>query len=715
MTNNKHRRNQQYMLGQFYISPKYTNLKHELSNNSICCISLLQWDNVLEKARQHITTSLYKAAICKIPEPEIYYQIAYESCMTISHIVAVMVYCNQDVLQRKFSATYRRMSAESVHKMIDRHRNFAHLGRLLRECVECFGKKHSSAYNIKVYRGINKCFTFESLYAYIKAPFSTTTSYQVAVQFCNNKGVILGIEIDASSWMFRMNEGAEAFGRLNCFDCSWISDFQAEQEIFCIGGMNKFYFDTIIDVPHDKDHKPFINALNQMTSSMSQAGIAGDTFATNIPAEKSIKQWLRQQKLAECMKKNKKFAKTFHDTFKTTTDLLKNTVKFDDIINNKSFKLSTFWKSIFQKEILLLATTKEFEEKIVYRLYQHQIYKFFPNNKRAYKWSSISPYFETIMDAHCKSIKFIPFVDKKHRVFDAFFKYDWGWCKLKEITTLFPNTIHIQFQAIHKPLEFIQNDSIYGSILSFARNWRTIKYIMGCQYLAQSIETTKELVAQIITSYKHDLERYQTVSELQETLMEQKLRIMKQIMNAQYLVECDACLAQLIARIIVSYSTAASEKSNQFSRLNHITLSIPPKFYEKMKTFISGYKEKFQKEGWKIDVQKIDPIEKFGLENYLIDIKQHPMRWLKQFGLTDKYYDLKNSGLKDKDALNKVLTDFTDAMGLSDKFKALAAGAKKKNDEPFNLLEDYKLLKQVLVEMRTFDSLRHGGFSPTIL
>eukprot|EP01084_Bolivina_argentea_P118360 210021_1 len=261
MTNNKHRRNQQYMLGQFYISPKYTNLKHELSNNSICCISLLQWDNVLEKARQHITTSLYKAAICKIPEPEIYYQIAYESCMTISHIVAVMVYCNQDVLQRKFSATYRRMSAESVHKMIDRHRNFAHLGRLLRECVECFTIiQWPWLLKRSLFHGITNQTTFSSMKACIKGPFSTTTEYTVAVTFCGNTGLILELNVD-NYWMVPVSDRTLT----PVFDCSFVSDFPNEKELLFIGGYGHFTFQTIV-TPSGCNYIHYVRALTTISS-----------------------------------------------------------------------------------------------------------------------------------------------------------------------------------------------------------------------------------------------------------------------------------------------------------------------------------------------------------------------------------------------------------------------------------------------------------------
>ena len=142
----------------------------------------------------------------------------------------------------------------------NRHRNYYWMARYLRESIECFGLKiPANNKSFQVYHGVNRFVTFSSAYSYIKGPLSTTRSYAVAQRFSVNQGMILELEINVDEWRQKTH-----INKMNCIDCAWISDFGAEQEVLFCGGINRFTFNTIIDVSSTIDYSKYIRGLRQM-------------------------------------------------------------------------------------------------------------------------------------------------------------------------------------------------------------------------------------------------------------------------------------------------------------------------------------------------------------------------------------------------------------------------------------------------------------------
>eukprot|EP01084_Bolivina_argentea_P137263 241747_1 len=241
-----------YKLMDWYICAKYHSFKEELSLNQICCISLSEWNNLLQKAQCHMETNLVRGIKCPRTRSAQFYDMQPDEKISAKHLMSMMIYCNFTELQCKFSETFRHKDKnETDVEMKQRHRNFFYLGKLLRECVECFGTKWKGTDNINIslYHGVSQQFSFSSLNAFIKGPLSTTTDFAVACNFCQNKGMILNINMDVFEWRYKYNEGDDAILRLNCFECNWVSDYVNEQEILFIGGLCKFIFNTIIVAP----------------------------------------------------------------------------------------------------------------------------------------------------------------------------------------------------------------------------------------------------------------------------------------------------------------------------------------------------------------------------------------------------------------------------------------------------------------------------------
>eukprot|EP01084_Bolivina_argentea_P298282 514002_1 len=91
-------------------------------------------------------------------------------------------------------------------------------------------------------------------------------------------------------------ENKEALNRGCCFDCSLISDFPNEQEIFCIGGINKFQFETIIHAALGYNFEPYIRGLRTLSRNLNNAKQDINTFNMVLTAYFTPSE--RDQKIA---------------------------------------------------------------------------------------------------------------------------------------------------------------------------------------------------------------------------------------------------------------------------------------------------------------------------------------------------------------------------------------------------------------------------------
>eukprot|EP01084_Bolivina_argentea_P176397 305274_1 len=252
------------------VENKYQNLKEELINNDIYVINHQQYNVLMRKAHVYIQTNKIKHMFCPRRSTARCYDMYHGQLMSIDHLISMMVYCNFDILQTKFSETLRRKEkTESNYAVKQRHSNYYFLARLLIECAQCFGMECSNTQeNVKVYHGTNQRFSFWSMNMYIKGAFSTTASYAVAQKFSNNQGMILELDISILVWRISAMqfEYAEVSHRIGCVDMQWVSDFPNEQEVFCFGGLHSFECKSIIHVPSVNNYKIWIQGLNTLVT-----------------------------------------------------------------------------------------------------------------------------------------------------------------------------------------------------------------------------------------------------------------------------------------------------------------------------------------------------------------------------------------------------------------------------------------------------------------
>ena len=240
---------------EYFVTPKYKTLKQEL----IELISFEDWKVLYVKSKDYYNSDYAKSltAFKHFNQTENYGEIYEGSQIAITHIIAMMVYCNYDNTQYQFSKTYRKSDInESTESLIEQHSVYGNLGRLLFECVHIFGFRTGPKDTF--YHGINQCMLFLSTVACIKSPLSTSSSFNVALNFATrsigdilseNQGIIL--KLTGKSW-----------DTMKYFDCSWLSSFPQEKELFFIGNDCPFYFASIIDVELSKDYSHYIQCCN---------------------------------------------------------------------------------------------------------------------------------------------------------------------------------------------------------------------------------------------------------------------------------------------------------------------------------------------------------------------------------------------------------------------------------------------------------------------
>ena len=169
-----------YKLKDWFIPQKYQDLKDEALHNRCCSLSLFQWKMVIKKAQIKLEewnkSSKTRKLQCRVSWWEIPYGITKGTTISLSHIIAILMYCNYTEASYQFSRTFRKVTPfESDRVLKGRHSEFSIWGKLLREAIECFGEKMVQRPDITVfYHGVNREMVFPGTSIKLRGPVSTT-------------------------------------------------------------------------------------------------------------------------------------------------------------------------------------------------------------------------------------------------------------------------------------------------------------------------------------------------------------------------------------------------------------------------------------------------------------------------------------------------------------------------------------------------------------
>eukprot|EP01083_Nonionella_stella_P032365 88576_1 len=306
---------------RFYVYPKYESLKEELTKNRRASVTMDQWSLEYQKADTHRQSHVAKKLIAnpetavdthwvQSPHPMrngLALEIAKGEKVKTHHLVALLVYCNYTVLSYEFSKTYRRMdnddlndddykqyvadetctellrtNNESNWSMKARHSSFYHLARYLNELIHVFSPRAMDAdpFRATFYHGVNQKMKFITLRDNMYQPFSTTTSYEVAVRF-SISGIDAGMVLELS---------ADGWSRY--FDCQCYSDFPGERELLFINSIGPFKFVNLTDTQSGRSYDVFVKALGIVDAMIvANPFQPDDRVVTNSKTEKN---WIKK-------------------------------------------------------------------------------------------------------------------------------------------------------------------------------------------------------------------------------------------------------------------------------------------------------------------------------------------------------------------------------------------------------------------------------------
>ena len=174
-----------------YVSPKYRNLREELTMNKYATITHQQFVKLQEKCERYLSLGLKANDIGRSNK---LCNILAGMPISIEHLIALKLYTDFDDVQREFKRHCRRLHiGESVVTVIQRNREIAIWSRLLRECVMFWGKTMPK--NEELYCGLTARLVLRSLTQPFECPLSTTKNFDIAQRFtdeCN--GAILRVK-----------------------------------------------------------------------------------------------------------------------------------------------------------------------------------------------------------------------------------------------------------------------------------------------------------------------------------------------------------------------------------------------------------------------------------------------------------------------------------------------------------------------------------------
>eukprot|EP01084_Bolivina_argentea_P194680 334059_1 len=283
-----------YRYYHWCVSPKHKTLKQELTDNNIARISYGQWNNEYRKASLYRAMHYCRKIISEIqqhPHPHLNtekFGIANGEQISINHLISIIIYCSYSHLSAKFSETFRRLkktndtkqeeevklndisslrnincAVENDNSLKQRNSNFYFLSKYINEAVNIYSKQSKDVDMMRFYHGIDKEMIFNSMKGFMYQPLSTTSVYEVAINFSMNSGMVVEINCHPNS---------------RYFDCAWISDYPSERELLFISCGQPLIFVNITNVLNAQDLRVFIKAISIIEWSMSEHLLSSDNF-----------------------------------------------------------------------------------------------------------------------------------------------------------------------------------------------------------------------------------------------------------------------------------------------------------------------------------------------------------------------------------------------------------------------------------------------------
>lgn len=249
---------------ELYITPKYGNLKQEISDNKLYNLNMTDYDRTYGKAVMYQEKSdvINTIRSSTVGYGNCHYDIPNNEVLRIQHIMSIMLYTDHQHLSLAFSMSFRKESTtETMDQYKKRKSEFAHWTRLMRETVELYGTTMEESKLKTFYTGLSSQVVFNKFRPKITCPISTSPQLSVIMMFGQeDDGIILDLA-----------KSAQAGNKLKVFNCSLFSCYGEEDERLLCGGFAPIQMKSIRVVKHCKNYQHYLISLGYFDAILDGA------------------------------------------------------------------------------------------------------------------------------------------------------------------------------------------------------------------------------------------------------------------------------------------------------------------------------------------------------------------------------------------------------------------------------------------------------------
>ena len=215
-----------YKPSDLYIEQKYQSLKEEMLEYDHLNHEQIE-EELIPKAKEYCKTNYTKSikakgdkSLHRIPP---HYGIVAGSCISLQHVISVILYTDYTDLSKDFSTTFRKIQQYEIFESVkQRNQKYWWMSKLLRETVEIFGdNSYEETLTGPFYSGLSVVINVSNFFPRLSGPTSTSTHLEVAIKFGGDAGLVLQLNNPVT------NVNCQ---KLRGFDCSIFSRYKDEEE-----------------------------------------------------------------------------------------------------------------------------------------------------------------------------------------------------------------------------------------------------------------------------------------------------------------------------------------------------------------------------------------------------------------------------------------------------------------------------------------------------
>eukprot|EP01083_Nonionella_stella_P162589 533916_1 len=241
------------------VDHKYSNLRDEMMNNTLCRLDIETYHYVYYKASKILQESdELKSQKSALTEIKLHYGVCDNIAFAVSNVMSIILYTDYDFLSYNLSKTFHKLTyyEENEEQMKQRNSEYWHWSKLLRETLECYGSMMTDSSVETYYHCMNKM-PFPCLNARICGPISTTARLEVIASFVYDNGLVLELQPDEIGSSLRM------------MNCSFFSCFPQEEERLLFGGADTLKFTSIRVIKANANYEYFIRGIQLLDHVMN--------------------------------------------------------------------------------------------------------------------------------------------------------------------------------------------------------------------------------------------------------------------------------------------------------------------------------------------------------------------------------------------------------------------------------------------------------------